>query len=69
MDLATIVGPPDLQVCSVLDACAVDLNTLLGGTDGRGSHLELEVTLIPGTAGEAPNLVNWQIDYDCMADE
>jgi hypothetical protein len=45
--------------------CPIDVFEILGAPAQAGRVLELEITLLPGTSGEAPLLRNYRLPFTC----
>jgi hypothetical protein len=58
--------PTDTQRCQVNPpACPIDIYQALRAPAQQQKVLELQITLVPGTSGEAPVLKDWQVRYSC----
>jgi hypothetical protein len=58
--------PTDTQRCEISPpGCPINLFSALDTPAYRQRYLELQITLIPGTNGEAPMLRDWKLQYSC----
>lgn len=63
--LVTISAAANNQVCAMSDPCLVDVFSQLGAPDDNAPLLDLRMTLHPGSNGEAPEVIDWQLTHTC----
>lgn len=60
-------GPVDTQRCEASPPdCPINLFGALGSPGYRHPFLELRMTLVPGTNGEAPLVRDWRVQFSCL---